>query len=236
MTTFAEGESGASVRAKINATIEAVDSGQSDWNAAYGWGDHSAAGYLTSVSSTDVESAGVAAGFVLTANGSGEASWTEATATTLQGLANVTINSPSDNEVLSYSGGTWANQTAEESGLATLDAPSFTGTVSFSGAVSVGAAIVETVFTLTGTTPSLDPSNGTIQEWSLTGNSSPTDALSNGESMTLLIDDGAGYTITWPAMEWVGGSAPTLDTTNTTIVVLVKAGGTLIGNSPGVAS
>jgi hypothetical protein len=97
---------------------------------------------------------------------------------------------------------------------------------------------METTGTLSGTTPTLEvgSSGQTVYEWTLSGNSTPTDSLADGESLTLLIDDGTAYTITWPTMEWVGGSAPTLDTTNTTIVVLVKVGTTLIGVSPGTAS
>lgn len=104
------------------------------------------------------------------------------------------------------------------------------------GGFEIEGEIVEEVYTLSGTTPALDPANGTIQTWTLTGNSTPTDSLEDGESMTLLIDDGTAYTITWPTMEWIGGSAPTLDTTNTTVVILWKTGSSLYGSSPGVLS
>ena len=94
-------------------------------------------------------------------------------------------------------------------------------------------AYSETVFAVTGTTPALDPANGGIQTWTLSGASTPTDGFSSGESMTLMIDDGAAYAITWPTMQWSGGSAPTLATTGYSVIVLWKVGATLYGASAG---
>jgi hypothetical protein len=90
--------------------------------------------------------------------------------------------------------------------------------------------VTEEVFAVTGTTPAIDPANGTIQTWTLSANSSPTDSLSAGESLTLMIDDGTAYTITWPTMQWAGGAAPTLATTGYSVVVLWKVGSTLYGS------
>jgi hypothetical protein len=98
-------------------------------------------------------------------------------------------------------------------------------------------AIKENVFVLTGTTPALDPVNGTIQTWTLTGNSTPTDSLASGEHMTLLIDDGAAHTITWPSVTWKtnAGAAPTLLTTGLTVIVLWKVDTVLYGARVGDA-
>lgn len=90
-------------------------------------------------------------------------------------------------------------------------------------------AMTEEVYALTGTTPDLDPGLGTIQTWTLTGASTPVDALTDGQSMTLMIDDGSAHSITWPTMAWVGGSAPTLATSGYTVVVLWKVGTSLRG-------
>lgn len=87
----------------------------------------------------------------------------------------------------------------------------------------------ETVYALSGTTPSLNPANGTIQTWTLTASSTPTSALSSGQSLTLMIDDGAARTITWPSVVWVGGTAPTLATTGYTVIELWRVGATLYG-------
>lgn len=88
---------------------------------------------------------------------------------------------------------------------------------------------------VTGST-ALDPANGTIQRLTFSGNVTFTDSLVDGESITLHIDDGTAYTATWPTMEWVGGSAPTLDTTNEHIIVIWKVNSTLYGMASGVAS
>jgi len=89
----------------------------------------------------------------------------------------------------------------------------------------------EEVYAVSGTTPALDPANGSIQTWTLSGNSTPTDSLAAGESITLMIDDGTTYTITWPTMTWVNnaGAAPTLATSGYTVVALWKVSTTLYG-------
>jgi len=107
----------------------------------------------------------------------------------------------------------------------------FTGPVTFDDDVTFGASIVEQVFALTGTDPALDPSNGTVQTHTLSGATTYTDALSDGEAITLMIDDGADATVTWPTMTWInnGGAAPTLATTGYTTVQLWKVGTALYG-------
>jgi len=86
-----------------------------------------------------------------------------------------------------------------------------------------------------GTTPAIDPANGTVQEWTLTGNSSPTDSLTDGEFVELLIQDGTAYTITWPTITWLTDSAtaPTLGATTVTPVLIQKVGSTLYGRRTG---
>lgn len=103
----------------------------------------------------------------------------------------------------------------------------FTNDITFSGAVA------EAVYNLTvqGTTPILNPSNGTIQLWTLSGASAPTDSILEGEYITLMIDDGAAYTITWPTITWVNNKkvAPTLAATGYTVVSLWKVNTVLYG-------
>lgn len=93
------------------------------------------------------------------------------------------------------------------------------------------SSVREGVFTLTGTSVALDLTNGAIQLHTLTGNSTYTDALQSGEAITLMIDDGAGFTVTWPSIIWVNtsGITPTLSTTGFTIVALWKVGVVLYG-------
>ena len=84
--------------------------------------------------------------------------------------------------------------------------------------VTFNKGIAETIYALSGT--ALDPANGTIQTKTLSANTTFTDSLSAGESMVLMLDAGASYTVTWPTMTWVtssGNAAPTL-TANDTLV------------------
>jgi hypothetical protein len=90
------------------------------------------------------------------------------------------------------------------------------------------------------TTPALSPTNGSIQTWTLTGNSTPTAGTwAAGQSLTLMIDDGTAYTITWSsvAVTWKtdNGNAPTLNTSGFTVIQLWKVGSTIYGARVGNA-
>lgn len=79
---------------------------------------------------------------------------------------------------------------------------------------------------------SISPMNGSIQIWRLSANRTPSlGSWADGQSMTLMIDDGSAFTITWSAMSivWVGGAAPTLATTGYTVVQLWKVDSTIYG-------
>ena len=109
--------------------------------------------------------------------------------------------------------------TSEASKVVTADA---NGDVKFSN------AIVETVYSLTGT--ALDPNNGTVQTKTISSNTTFTDSLSSGESMSLHLTSASSYTITWPTITWItgdGNAAPTLTAADT--VVLFKISSTLYG-------
>lgn len=80
-------------------------------------------------------------------------------------------------------------------------------------------------------------SRGSIQTITLSANSSPTDALLDGQSLTLMVNDGTARTITWPTITWKtnGGFAPTLLTTGFTVIQLWKVSGVLYGARVGDA-
>lgn len=101
--------------------------------------------------------------------------------------------------------------------------------------IVLDGSIKEKVHTLSGTSVALDPANGTIQSHTLTGNTTYSDGLENGESMALFIDDGTSYTASWPTITWItnAGSAPTLTSTGYTVVMLIKFGSTLYGFGKG---
>ena len=88
--------------------------------------------------------------------------------------------------------------------------------------VDFDAGIREKAYECTGT--ALDPSNGTLQYKTLGSNTTFTESFADGDSITLMIDDGSSYTVTWPTMTWVSGSAPTLATSGYTTVVLWHRG------------
>ena len=160
-----------------------TDASQSNWNTAYGWGDHSTQNYAvttTNLSQFAATTSAQLAGVISDETGSG---------------ALVFGTSPA------------------------ITSPTMTGT------------ILEDVFALSGTTPALDPDNGSVQTHTLSGTTTYSDSLSAGEAITLMIDDGTANTVTWPTMTWVNnaGSAPTLATTGYTVVALWKVSTTLYG-------
>lgn len=116
-------------------------------------------------------------------------------------------------------------------GVQTLTNKTLSGTVLNDG-------YTEEVFALTGTTPALSAANGSIQMWTLSGASTPTDSLSSGQSLILGITAGSN-SVTWPSVTWskVGGSgtAPTLTSSGVNWVILWKVGSTLRGSFMGTA-
>lgn len=93
----------------------------------------------------------------------------------------------------------------------------------------ITGAIKEDIYTIVdGAAFEIDPSNGSIQLVTLGANRTPKATnFAAGESVTLMVDDGTAYTITWTdatfgTISWVGGSAPTLATTGYTVIELWK--------------
>jgi hypothetical protein len=99
----------------------------------------------------------------------------------------------------------------------------------------------EEVFAITdGTTVNLDPNNGSIQTWTLGANRTPGQAnWAAGQSITLMIDDGAAAQIIWTTLgvvwETNSGIAPTLATSGFTVIVMWKVGTTIYGARVGNA-
>lgn len=97
----------------------------------------------------------------------------------------------------------------------------------------------EEVFAVTdGVTVNLDPNNGSIQTWTLGANRTPGEVnWAAGQSITLMVDDGAAFAITWTTLAVIWktdeGVAPTLNTTGFTVIVLWKVGTTIYGARAG---
>lgn len=128
-----------------------------------------------------------------------------------------------------------ANGTSLSSFSVSTSSPSGNGSLSYntsSGAFTFVPADVTTpinkVYALSGT--AIDPANGGIQTKTVGADTTFTETLTNGESVVLMLNGGASYTITWPTITWVtsaGNAAPTLTANDT--LVLWKVGSTLYG-------
>ena len=102
--------------------------------------------------------------------------------------------------------------------------------------------ILEDIFTITdGAAFEVDPGNGSIQLITLGASRTPkcTNFVA-GESVTLMINDGTAYTITWTdatwgtgGVIWKGGTAPTLATTGYSVIQFWKVGSQVYGASVG---
>lgn len=90
-----------------------------EWNTAYGWGDHSTAGYQTSADlNSDIDAHlnqnDPVTGYVLSWNGT-DYTWVAQTggdgSSTLTDLTDTTITTPATGEILKYNGSAWVNDT-----------------------------------------------------------------------------------------------------------------------------
>jgi hypothetical protein len=91
--------------------------------------------------------------------------------------------------------------------------------------------ILEDVFTITdGAAFEVNPGDGSIQLITLGASRTPKATnFAAGESITLMVDDGSAYTITWTdatwgtgGVIWKGGTAPTLATTGYSVIQFWK--------------
>jgi len=82
--------------------------------------------------------------------------------------------------------------------------------------------------TSTSVPSTLNTANGTIQAFTLSSNWSPSDSLSSGESITIIVNS-AGNTITFPTTTWItgAGSAPIFPSGTWVSVTFTKVGSTL---------
>jgi hypothetical protein len=108
---------------------------------------------------------------------------------------------------------------------------------------AITGTILEDVFTITdGAAFEVDPGNGSIQLITLGASRTPKATnFAAGESITLMVDDGTAYTLTWTdatwggsGVVWAGGSAPTLATSGYTVLQFWKVStqvyGALVGS------
>lgn len=167
--------------------------------------------------------------------------------TSFDGSANITITAVNPNALTIGAGlsgtsydGSSAVTVAIDSTVATLTGAQTLTNKTIEKAV-LNDGYTEEVFAITdGTTVNLNPNNGSIQTWTLGANRTPGQAnWAAGQSITLMVDDGSAFTITWstlnPVWETNGGTAPTLATTGFTVITLWKVGTTIYGARVGDA-
>jgi hypothetical protein len=161
----------------------------------------------------------------------------------------------SANEMRVYSGSAWIISYLPASGYVTLTGTeTLTNKTLTSPAIttpsitdpSITGAILEDIYTISdGAAFEIDPGNGSIQLITLGAARTPKATnFAAGESVTLLVDDGTAYTLTWTdatfggsGVVWKtdGGVAPTLNTTGYTVIVLFKVSTQVYGARVGDA-
>lgn len=136
----------------------------------------------------------------------------------------------------------------------TITLPDATGTVALLGTAQTFTAvqtltdpaiigtILEDVYTISdGAAFEVDPGNGSVQLITLGASRTPKATnFAAGEAVTLMVDDGSAYSITWTdstwgtgGVTWTGGTAPTLATSGYTVIQLWKVGTKVYGANVG---
>ena len=107
---------------------------------------------------------------------------------------------------------------------------------------AITGTILEDVFTITDAAAfEVDPGNGSIQLITLGASRTPKATnFTAGESITLMVNDGTAYTITWTdatwgtgGVIWKGGTAPTLASTGFSVIQFWKVSTQVYGVSVG---
>ena len=161
------------------------------------------------------------------------------TGQSIENLSDVNSMSPTDGQVLTWdnTNSYWyaADASAGSYGDSSVDTHLNQSTAASNEILSWNGSDYEwieqgiaTVYSLTGT--AIDPDNGGIQTKTISANTTFTETLASGESVVLMFEGAASYTITWPTITWVtssGNSAPTLTAKDT--LVLWKVSTTLYG-------
>lgn len=153
------------------------------------------------------------------------------------GAPSITFDADLDTGIYNSAANELAIATAGVSRLVVSAAGNITTTGSFVDPKITGT-ILEDVYTISdGAAFEVDPGNGSVQLITLGANRTPKATnFAAGESLTLMVDDGAAYTLTWTdstwggsGVVWTGGSAPTLATSGYTVLQFWKVGTQVYG-------
>lgn len=186
-----------------------------NWDTAYGWGNHASAGYASSSSVSTALAGKSDTGHTHT-------------------IANVTgLQTALDGKQAASSNLTgWSGKVVPSGAIADL-----TSTQTLSGKTFDNYS--EKVFAITDSEGvAINPANGPIQTWTLGANRTPNlSSIAAGQSVLLAISSGS-YVITWSSVVWPkqggGGTAPALATSGVNHVVLWRVGSQLYGAFLGV--
>lgn len=177
-------------------------------------------------------------------------------AKSLDDLTDVTITSPTDGEVLTYDDGTseWVNAAPTGGGLDSVTdgvvtvtpatSLSFLRTSVTDGGAGVAQVDIDPLVTIasSGAAFTLDVADGGTFDLTLDDDCDITligPTLTDNASLAVILRDGDAHTVTWPgSVDWLGGSAPTLEALSVVVIWTVDGGtswgGTLVG--PGGSS
>ncbi len=149
------------------------------------------------------------------------------------------------NEMRVYNGSAWVAAYLPAAGYATLTGTETLTNKTLTDPAIIGA-ILEDIYTISdGAAFEIDPGNGSIQLITLGASRTPKATnFANGEAVTLMVDDGSSYTLTWTdatfggsGVVWKtdGGNAPELNTSGYTVIVLFKVSTQVYGARVGDA-
>lgn len=147
--------------------------------------------------------------------------------------------------IRAYTGTAWTNALNVTAGVASVNGQSgsLTGFVTETGSQTLSnktlAGVIlndgysEEQYSLTGT--DISAANGSIQYKTLAGNTTFTESLTDGQSVTLMLNPST-FSVTWPTATWIGSSAsaaPTLVASVYNCITFFQMNGTLYAKYEG---